>query len=93
MRGIIVPDDVELPPGYVRHYQSTFEGRLLSPILMFHPDYQPVDERGAPIPLPEDRVVPPDMAPAGIPVQMLDVPEDGSPMPGVSARGQSQPAR
>lgn len=93
MRGIIVPEDVELPPGYVRHYQATYEGRLLPPILMFHPDYQPVDAHGDPIALPEDRVVPADMAPAGMPVEMLAVPEDGSPMPGVSARGQNQAER
>ena len=86
-RGIIVPDDAELPPGYVRHYQTTDEGRLLPPILMFHPDYQPVDEHGAPIPLPEDRVVPPDMVPEGIPLQALEVPDDGTAPTGTSARG------
>jgi hypothetical protein len=91
LRGIIVPDDAELPPGYVRHYQATYDGRQLPPILMFHPDYHPVDANGAPIPLPEDRVVPPDMAPPGMPIQMLDIPEDGGPMPGTSARRQSQP--
>jgi hypothetical protein len=42
---------------------------------MFHPDYHPVDERGVPIPLPADRVVPPEMAPPAMPIQMLEVPE------------------
>ena len=88
LRGIIVPDDAELPPGYVRHYQATFDGRQLPPILMFHPDYHPVDANGEPIPLPEDRVVPPDMAPPGMAIQTLDIPEDGGPMPGTSARAQ-----
>ena len=72
--GIIVPDGYELPPGYVRHYQTTDDGQQLPPILMFHPDFQPVDERGQPIPLPEDRVVPPDMAPPGLPHDVLQVP-------------------
>jgi len=72
--GIIVPDGYELPPGYVRHYQTTDDGTQLPPILMFHPDFQPVDERGQPIPLPADRVVPPDMAPTGIPHDVLQVP-------------------
>lgn len=71
-RGIIVPDGFELPEGYVRHYQTTDDGRQLPPILMFHPDYAPVDAAGNPIALPEDRVVPPDMAPAGMPVQAMD---------------------
>ncbi len=91
LRGIIVPDDAELPPGYVRHYQATYDGRQLPPILMFHPDYHPLDSNGEPIPLPDDRVVPPDMAPPGMAIQMLDIPEDGGPMPGTSARAQSQP--
>jgi hypothetical protein len=80
-RGIIVPEGIELPPGYVRHYQTTDDGRMLPAILMFHPDYHPVDERGVPIPLPEDRVVPPDMAPPDMPVQMLEVPQPGEPVP------------
>ena len=71
-RGIVVPEDFALPEGYVRHYQMTDDGRQLPPILMFHPDYQFVDERGAPVPLPEDRVVPPDMAPSGLPIRMLE---------------------
>jgi len=74
-RGILVPEDFELPPGSVPHYQATDDGQRVPAILMFHPDYRPVDEHGEPITLPADRVVPPDMAPPGMPVQMLEVPE------------------
>jgi hypothetical protein len=75
-RGLLVPDDFELPPGYVRHYQATDDGERVPAILMFHPDYHPVDAHGEPIALPADRVVPPDMAPPGMPIQMLELPED-----------------
>jgi hypothetical protein len=78
-RGILVPEDFELPPGYVRHYQATDDGERVPAILMFHPDYHPVDEHGVPITLPEDRVVPPDMAPPGMPIEMLQVPESDNP--------------
>ena len=74
-RGIVVPEDFELPPGYVRHYQSSDDGERLKAILMFHPDYEPKDESGQPIPLPENRVVPAEMAPPGLPIQMLELPE------------------
>lgn len=90
-RGIVVPEGVELPPGYVRHYQTTDDGRQLPAILMFHPDYQPLDEHGDLVPLPEDRVVPPEMAPPGIPVQILDVPENGTPAIGPAPRGPNRP--
>ena len=72
--GVIVPDGIELPEGYVRHYQTTDDGEPLPPILMFHPDYTFTDELGNPIVIPEDRVVPPDMVPDGVPVRMLEVP-------------------
>jgi len=75
MRGFIVPDDFELPPGYVRHHQVTDDGEDVPPILMFHPDYRPVDANGDPIALPPDRVVPREMVPPGMPLQMLDVPD------------------
>jgi hypothetical protein len=73
-RGIIVPDDYELPPGYVRHYQTTDDGQQLPPILMFSPDYTFVDANGKPVAVPPDRIVPPAMAPPGLPVRLLDVP-------------------
>ena len=78
--GIIVPDDYVLPPGYVRHFQTTDDGKQLPPILMFHPDFQPVDDRGEPIALPADRVVPPELAPPGLPPDMLDVPPTRVPL-------------
>lgn len=71
-RGIVVPDDFELPPGYVRHYQATDDGRPLPPILMFHPDFAGVDANGNPIVVPEDRIVPPELAPPGLPIHTLD---------------------
>jgi hypothetical protein len=73
--GIVVPEDFPLPEGFVRHYQSTDDGRALPPILMFHPDYEWVDPRGEPIAIPADRVVPPELAPPGLPIRMLEVPE------------------
>jgi hypothetical protein len=77
--GVIVPDGIELPEGYVRHYQSTDDGQPLPPILMFHPDYTFVDESGNEVAVPPDRVVPPELVPPGIPVQMLAVPaRDGA---------------
>jgi hypothetical protein len=72
--GIVVPDGFELPEGYVRHYQVTDEGEALPAILMFHPDYEFVDERGVPVAVPADRVVPPELAPPGLPIRMLEVP-------------------
>ena len=73
-QGIIVPEDFPLPPGYVRHYQVTDSGEQVKPILMFHPDYKPVDSDGKPIELPANRVVPPEMAPPGMPIEILEVP-------------------
>ncbi len=78
--GLIVPEDFELPAGFVRHYQATDDGQRLPAILMFHPDYQWVDEHGEALTLPEDHVVPPEMAPAGLPIQMLEVPDHPVPM-------------
>jgi hypothetical protein len=80
-QGIVVPDDVELPPGYIRHYQTTDDGRQLPPILMYHPDFAGTDANGNPIPVPADRIVPPDMAPPGLPHRTLDPTADaGAPV-------------
>lgn len=75
-RGIVVPEDFELPPGYVRHYQATDDGERVPAILMFSPDFEWLDEEGEVIPLPADRIVTPEMAPAGLPIQMLELPGD-----------------
>jgi hypothetical protein len=72
--GIVVPDAFALPEGYVRHYQTTDDGEPLPPILMFHPDYDFTDADGRPIAIPPDRIVPPEMAPPDLPVEMLHVP-------------------
>lgn len=85
--GLIVPDDFELPPGYVRHYQVTDDGKPLPPILMFHPDAEIHDEQGNPIPLPPDLVVPPELAPPGFPVEKLHVPEPQIPFIEVAPSG------
>jgi hypothetical protein len=73
--GIIVPEDFPLPEGYVRHYQTTDDGEQLPPILMFHPDFEFVDGQGDPVALPADGVVPPVLAPSGLAIQMLEVPD------------------
>ncbi len=67
--GILVPEDFELPEGYVRHYQATDDGKPLPAILMFHPDFEFFDENGQPIELPEDLIVPPELAPPGMPIE------------------------
>ena len=73
--GIVVPEEFALPEGYVRHYQATDDGKMLAAILMFHPDYEFLDAAGKPIAVPEDRVVPPELAPPGLAIEMLEVPE------------------
>jgi hypothetical protein len=64
---------------------------------MFHPDYELLDANGNPVPLPEDRIVPPDMVPKGMPIRKLDDPDHvgaserpggmvGGPPPGTRGR-------
>ena len=84
--GIVVPEDFELPPGYLRHYQTTDDGHSLPPILLFHPDYEVVDEHGNPVEVPEDRVVPPALAPPGLAVEILQVPTVAYPTPAGAKR-------
>jgi hypothetical protein len=73
--GIVVPEGFELPEGYVRHYQATDDGQALKPILMFHPDYDWLDESGQHVEVSENGVVPPELAPEGMPIEMLELPE------------------
>lgn len=75
MPGLAVPEDFALPPGYVRHYQVTDEGEMLPAVLMFSPDHQWFDADGQPIALPDDRLVPPEMAPPGLPIEPIELPE------------------
>ena len=72
--GLAVPEDFTLPPGYVRHYQATDDGQRIEPILMFAPDYQALAPDGRPVPMPGDRVVPPELAPPGLPIRRIVVP-------------------
>lgn len=74
LAGLAVPDDYALPEGYVRHFQATDDGQRIEPILMFSPDYQFFDASGKPIKIPENRVVPPGMAPSGLTVRPIVIP-------------------
>ncbi|WIG94204.1 hypothetical protein [Myxococcus sp. SDU36] len=74
-KGLVVPDDFELPPGYVRHFQYTDSGELVAAVLMFHPDTPPTDANGQPMPVPPDGLVPEELAPPGMPIQRLELPE------------------
>ncbi len=73
--GLVVPEGFALPEGYLRHYQTTDDGQRLEAILMFSPDYQLVDADGRPIPMPKDGIVPPEMAPPGMPLRTLELPK------------------
>jgi hypothetical protein len=69
--GLAVPEDFTLPPGYVRHYQATDDGQRIEPILMFAPDSE---SDPAQRPMPKDRVVPPELAPPGLPIRRIVIP-------------------
>jgi hypothetical protein len=79
--GLAVPEDFVLPEGYVRHYQATDDGQRIEAILMFAPDRQFVDASGNRIALPADRVVPPELAPPGLPMRRIEIPPP-APEPG-----------
>jgi hypothetical protein len=72
--GLAVPEDYVLPEGYVRHHQATDDGQRIEAILMFAPDRQFLDGAGQPIAIPKDRVVPPELAPPGLPMRRIVVP-------------------
>lgn len=72
--GLAVPEDFPLPEGYVRHHQTTDDGQDIEAILMYSPDYDFYDADGQPIPIPPDRVVPPSMAPPGLPLRQVRIP-------------------
>lgn len=77
--GLAVPEDFVLPEGYVRHYQATDDGQRIEPILMFSPDHQFLDTAGRPIAIPENRVVPPELAPPGLPIRRIVIPAPTEP--------------
>ena len=78
--GLAVPENYPLPPGYVRHYQATDDGQRIEPILMYSPHVAVVaDAAGRPVIVPEDRVVPPEAAPAGLPIRRIVVPPPAEP--------------
>ena len=74
LQGLAVPPDFLLPNGYVRHHQVTDEGVPLEPILMFAPDFALLDARGRAVPMPANRVVPPELAPTGLPLRPARIP-------------------
>ncbi|MBN8214058.1 MAG: hypothetical protein J0M09_14140 [Xanthomonadales bacterium] len=82
--GLAVPEDFQLPEGYVRHYQATDDGQRIEPILMYSPDFEFFDSAGRRIDIPADRVVPPGMAPPGLTSRRITVPPplpSGKPSP------------
>lgn len=72
--GLAVPEDFVLPEGYVRHYQTTDDGQPIEPILMYSPDRPFLDAAGQPIAIPRNRVVPPELAPPGLPQRRIVIP-------------------
>ena len=72
--GLAVPENFALPPGYVRHHQATDDGQRIEAVLMFAPDFQPLDGNNQPIAVPKDRVVPPELAPPGFPTRRIVIP-------------------
>ena len=77
--GLAVPEDFVLPEGYVRHYQATDDGQRIEPILMYSPDHQFFNAAGQPIAIPKDRVVPPELAPPGLPIRRILIPAPTEP--------------
>jgi len=72
--GLAVPEGFELPPGYVRHYQATDDGQRIEAVLMFAPDAHLLGADGQPVAIPADRLVPPELAPPGLPLRRITIP-------------------
>ncbi len=72
--GLAVPEEYVLPKGYVRHFQATDDGQRIEPILMYSPDFEFFDSAGRRIEIPPDRVVPPALAPPGLPLRPIEIP-------------------
>lgn len=79
LEGLAVPEDYQLPDGYVRHFQATDDGQSIEPILMYSPDYEFFDADGNPVPIPEDRVVRPEDVPPGFPIRPIVIPPKREP--------------
>lgn len=77
LEGLAVPEDYPLPEGYVRHHQFTDEGIAIEPILMFAPGFTLHDANGDPVAMPDNRVVPPELAPPDLPVRRVRIPPAG----------------
>jgi hypothetical protein len=75
LAGLAVPEDFDLPEGFVRHHQVTDEGEPLEPILMFSPDYEFYDAEGRLVAIPDNRIVPPELAPPGLPIREMVPPK------------------
>lgn len=73
LEGLAVPADFPLPDGYVRHHQVTDEGVPIEPILMFAPGFTLHDAMGRPIAMPANGVVPPELAPPGLPLRWVRI--------------------
>jgi hypothetical protein len=79
LMGLAVPEDFPLPKGYVRHHQATDDGQRIEAILMFAPEFQLLDANNKPIKMPDDRVVPPELAPSGLPIRRIVIPPPADP--------------
>jgi hypothetical protein len=79
--GLAVPDDFVLPEGYVRHYQATDDGQRIEPVLMFSPDHPYQDPRWRDS-VPQDRLVPQELAPPGLPIRRIEIPLPTAGRPG-----------
>ncbi|QYF96126.1 hypothetical protein KY495_18180 [Massilia sp. PAMC28688] len=77
--GLAVPEDFALPKGYVRHHQATDDGQRIEAILMFAPDFQLTGPNGQPLAMPANRVVPPELAPPGLPIRRIVIPPPNDP--------------
>ncbi|WP_396270300.1 hypothetical protein [Ideonella sp.] len=75
--GLAVPQDFELPPGFMRHHQATDDGQRIEAVLMFTPDHPYVLAH----PDLRNRVVPPEMAPEGLPLRTITLPAPRSHQP------------
>ncbi len=74
--GLVVPEGFPLPPGYVRHYQTTDEGKMLPAILMFHPDHAAGRRLGQADRGDRGSDRSPELAPQGMPIEQLTLPDE-----------------